>query len=257
MKILKYLALLPALCAPLAFVACDEVKEGDRYIEMDNVVPKRHVLIEEFTGQMCTNCPEGHRDIAQLKQQYGDWVVPVCIHASNQAIAAEYGGLMIPDGSEIFKASGCTAIPAAIIDGVSGVIGRAEWPAVVRRQIVREPVAEIAVNASAADKAISVAVDVTSTIDAQGSLSVWVVENNVVGYQLDNGENILDYNHQHVLRACVTGASGEPISISSSAQLSKSYTIPVAADWNVANIQIVAFVRTSALGVLNVGTCNL
>ena len=74
--------------------ACDEIAEGDRYLEMPAVESRRAVLLEEFTGQMCTNCPEAQRRISSMKEQYGDQLVVVGIHAGNFGLAeSDYGSL--------------------------------------------------------------------------------------------------------------------------------------------------------------------
>lgn len=44
-----------ALAASLT--ACDDIKESDRYIEVPAAKVERTVLLEDFTGQNCTNCP--------------------------------------------------------------------------------------------------------------------------------------------------------------------------------------------------------
>ena len=41
----------------LGFCACEEVDEADRFTGPVEFVPKKNVLIEDFTGQRCLNCP--------------------------------------------------------------------------------------------------------------------------------------------------------------------------------------------------------
>ena len=56
MKTVKIiLSLAIAATSALGFTACDEVDEGDRFKELGKIESKRNVLIEDFTGQMCTN----------------------------------------------------------------------------------------------------------------------------------------------------------------------------------------------------------
>ena len=68
-----------------AFVACDTIEENERYIEKEIVETKRNVLLEDFTGQNCPNCPQAHRVVNALKEQYGESVVAVSIHAGHFA----------------------------------------------------------------------------------------------------------------------------------------------------------------------------
>lgn len=42
--------------------------------------PQKHVLVEEFTGRDCPNCPLGILGIEKLEERFGDKVIPVAIH---------------------------------------------------------------------------------------------------------------------------------------------------------------------------------
>ena len=121
--------------------ACDEIAEGDRYLEMPAVESRRAVLLEEFTGQMCTNCPEAQRRISSMKEQYGDQLVVVGIHAGNFGLAeSDYGslGLMQPEGDEYATRWNIESYPAGVIDRTSGVLNAPDWAAYVRNEVTKE-----------------------------------------------------------------------------------------------------------------------
>ena len=63
---------IAAVASVLAFgfTACDELDENERFVEMPAQESKRNVLVEEFTGQKCTNCPDAHKALAALSEQY-------------------------------------------------------------------------------------------------------------------------------------------------------------------------------------------
>lgn len=42
----------------------------------------KHVVIEESTGQQCSNCPQGVLAIENLEKLYGEQVIPIAIHSS-------------------------------------------------------------------------------------------------------------------------------------------------------------------------------
>ena len=79
--------LLSAFIITTAFTSCDEIDENERYIELPAAEVQRKILLEDYTGQMCTNCPDAHRLIASLQEQYGGQIVAVAIHAGNFGIA--------------------------------------------------------------------------------------------------------------------------------------------------------------------------
>ena len=81
MKVKNYI--WGAFVALATLAGCDEVDEQDRFISMGDVEVKRNVLLEDFTGQDCSNCPTAHEVVASLKEQYGDAVVAVAVHATS------------------------------------------------------------------------------------------------------------------------------------------------------------------------------
>ena len=108
---MKFNRIILALAlAAISFTACDEVDEADRFKELEKIESKRTVLLEDFTGQLCTNCPDGHRLIASLQEQYGENIIAVGIHAGECGIAEGSNpnllGLMQPEGNEYAKKAG-------------------------------------------------------------------------------------------------------------------------------------------------------
>ena len=71
-----------AALATLAFVACSHIDEEDRLIYVKPAAAQRCVLLEDFTGQRCINCPKANDEIHALQEQYGaDTVIAVAIHS--------------------------------------------------------------------------------------------------------------------------------------------------------------------------------
>src|SRR5690606_1909761 len=76
----------------LGFNACTEIGpeiafgNGAESYDTTYVLPTvptqepRRVLIEEFTGASCTNCPAGHTTITNLESQYPDRIIAIAYH---------------------------------------------------------------------------------------------------------------------------------------------------------------------------------
>ena len=77
-KNIKYVALA---FAAVAMTACDEKDADERYTYVPPVTAERGVLLEDFTGQACVNCPNATEEIHELQEHYGDKVVAVGIHS--------------------------------------------------------------------------------------------------------------------------------------------------------------------------------
>ena len=85
--------------------ACSYIEEGDRLIYVKPESARRVVLLEDFTGQRCVNCPKGTEVIEQLLQTYGDSaVIAVGIHGGPLGFAgnAKYDGLATESGDKYF-----------------------------------------------------------------------------------------------------------------------------------------------------------
>ena len=66
----------------MAFIACDEVSNDKRLTYIEPPEAARAILIEDFTGQYCVNCPRATEEIERLIEQYGDTVIiAVAIHS--------------------------------------------------------------------------------------------------------------------------------------------------------------------------------
>lgn len=258
-KLVLFLSL--GLGALSSFVSCDKVEEVDRYIPVEKQEAKRVVLVEEFTGQMCTNCPDGHTAIHNLLEAYPNSVIPVSIHASSLAVPEEntaMNGLMIPAGQDYYINAGSPALPAAVINRNTPALKVENWASSVVEIMAKDTPLTLSAKASFGNdgKSIDIDVDMSSVEILNGKLLVWVCENDIVGYQLDHGAHIFDYVHNHVLRAVVNGVWGEEISLDAFSPTTISYTQPMQDKWVPENTYIVAFVYNDS-GIIQATQCEI
>ena len=76
-------------------VACDNVSENERLIYVEPAAVNTAVLVEEFSGQMCVNCPKGAAELEKLEKQYGEALVVITYHGGDQSInPGEYEGVV-------------------------------------------------------------------------------------------------------------------------------------------------------------------
>jgi len=249
---------LPLLClfAAAAFCACDEISSDERFIEVEGVVPQRVVLLEDFTGQNCVNCPAAHERIEQLVEQYGDALIPVAIHCGGFGVSVtnkRFTGLMQPEGDVYNDRWGIDGWPKGVINRRGGAQNPDEWATTLRTELGREPLLAIDLDASLSDdgKTINVGCTLKPFSDVKDAkLTVWVVEDGIVARQVDaNGNRMDDYVHDHVFRAVMTDVNGDAVTLKNAMHVTKEYSVAVRESenekWNTANLSIVAFVETS------------
>lgn len=237
-KTIKIMA--AGLLGVLALSSCDSVSEPDRFVPAE-IVPQRAVLIEEFTGQLCTNCPDGHAAVRDILTTLGDSVVPVSIHASNLAINPPLG-LRTDAGEEYFKAAGSPALPTAVIDMQTAPLQVSEWGSAINHLIMIPTPFTVIAEAKVNGDNYDIDVHFSSGDDYEGKLMVWILENGIIRRQIDHGTNIPDYVHNHVLRAAVTpDIWGDEVKLEAHKAQHKSYSYPIDMFWNRDNLYAVAF----------------
>lgn len=260
-----FLNIIAFVCmACLLLAGCDKI-EGDIYqivqnedvtVTFPDINPDevyRKILVEEFTGHRCTNCPQGHQTLESLHQQYGDTLVTVGIHYG--ALAKPFGSVFSYDfrteaGNQIGDAYGIDGIPAAIVNrqNVQGGWPREQWASVINgldRSNVRAAV-QLINEFDEASKTLKANVKVTTlkAIDHQLRIVLFVLEDGIVKPQKDGNQDIEDYVHNHVLRCALTDAFGYVLAKDSwNSGDSETYAASVSFDghdWNPAKCQVVA-----------------
>lgn len=231
-------ALLPMV---VALTSCDSISEPDRLVPAE-IDPQRAVLIEEFTGQQCTNCPDGHRALQEILASLGDSVVPVSIHASALAMNPPRG-MKTEQGEEYYKAAGSPALPSAVVNMQTSPLQIPAWGSAIN-QIIMTPTpytVKATPTVNEADGTYDIKVAFSAGEDFEGKLLVWVLENDIVAYQLDNGVGISNYVHNHVFRAAAPDTWGEDVTLKAHTPQTRTYSVPIQTAWDMDNVYVVAF----------------
>lgn len=218
----------------------------------------RVVLVEEFTGMSCVNCPTGHQKIKDLQAQYSGKIIPVAIHAGSLAGPHNGWDFRTTEGTEIHAWSKAIGEPSLTINrqyfddkGVYGIISPNSWAGPIADEICLRPDASIELTPAydVGTRALSVTVDVnplnTVKMKEPVGLTVLITENKVIAPQLGPAGWDNNYEHNHLLRAFITDTWGTKIQEQGETlqphQGTFSYTLP--AGWDENNCHIVAFVH--------------
>ena len=236
--------IIPLLIASVAILlsSCANVDEGDRYIKVESSEAKRAVLVEEFTGQRCINCPEAHEELAKIQKEYGENnVITVCIHASALAVSP----LKTSVGEEYFKHWNGANLPCAVINRNTSALGVSAWAGVINSELQKTTNVKLSManNYNAANRQLSIDVNALSSEKLNGKLQVWIVEDGIVAVQLLKGNRKdKNYVHNHVFRAAVKGTWGTDIALQENVEAKNNFSIQLDSKWNEKNVSIVAFV---------------
>lgn len=253
-----------SICAIALFCSCETIDEADRFVGPVEFTPKKNVLIEDFTGQRCQNCPIASEAVKSLQDLYGkEHVIAVAIHGGSLSLPTTTSvGLATPTGEEYNKYWGIDSWPKGMVDRnaanpAGGATNYTSWAAQVIQRLVEEPKVEIAVSDAtynADSLKLNIKVDLATKDKLNGKVQVWLTENNIVGYQaMPDGPPNTKYTHNHVFRTAVNGTWGEDVVLGKGEETSLTYTVDLNEQkWVPENLAVVAFVYNDKEGVLQV-----
>lgn len=250
--ITKPLLALAAL-ATVALTSCDELDKDERLEYVKPAQVSRAVLIEDFTGQNCINCPLATDEIHALQEQYGDSaVIAVGIHSGPLGFkgTSRIVGLATTLGDTYYNYWGADHQPIGLVNRASGLQDYPAWAALVRQALSETAPLDLELNCNydATTAQVGISIDAFGTNGStNGKLQVWVVEDSIVArQQMPGGSLDREYLHNHVLRATVNGDWGDDISVSEGATTSKTYTLSLEEKWVPEHVSIIAFVYNDA-----------
>lgn len=261
-KIYSWTFIITLFC--LFFTSCDDVKEDDRYIEGPAITAERAVLLEDFTGQNCVNCPEAHEVIKQLQQQYGeDKVIAVSIHSGALSIPVSYTnfdakfvGLMTAEGNAICEAFGINQFPMGVIDNGDPQVYDL-WPTSMRKELEKATDIDLELEAkyipSSDDRSdayygtIEVNCEVLSGSTRSANIQFWITEDNIIARQSTLTGTEMQYVHDNVFRAQIFGGlKGQSINLKGGVSDNVTGSINTrwtdSERWEINNLYVVAFV---------------
>ncbi len=227
----------------------------------------RNVVIEEFTGINCPNCPDGHVVANNIVNAYPDRVWAVNIHAGSYA-PMYYPNFNTTDGTAIYNGFNVTGFPQAVVNRSTDYgLGRTDWATHTNQQMGQ--IAEcnvggqVVINTEARTATITVEVYyVSNSASSTNYLNVIMLEDDIVGPQANGHTNPSQYingqyHHNHVFRDAVTSTWGDAISPTTAGSLiSKTYTYnipetvgtPNGTSVNINNVSFLVFVTEQYQG---------
>jgi len=225
-------------------------------------VPIRKILVEDFTGHLCGNCPRAAENILELKSTYGDHIIPIAIHVGAYATPisapfdADYNTAV---GDELDSEYGPAnaGLPAGIINrqAFDGSIIQSwqQWSADVNGLLVETEDASIGITIENTFDESSRKVDTKITANILADFSenlnvcVYFVEDSIVSAQKDYSltpDLVDNYVHRHLLRKAVNGAFGTELAFSATQgeEIIKEFSFVADENWDMSHGEIVAFI---------------
>lgn len=258
---LKHLLPIMLFGATLLSACEDTIDRDHRYSAAASPEIKRAVLVEEYTGTRCTNCPNGHVILEKLEEYYntpenaeqGNELIVVGIHIPNWGFTVEQGGFITPEAADLTPEN--IDPPMAQINRNGKILKRDEWSKAIAEQISRPATVHFPDRMTAVRTPAGIQVNGAVVADeniGDARLHVWLVEDNIKFRQQTNNGNDLNYIHRNVYRAHMTESyAGDDFALTRNVGRSFGYSYPIHDNWNTANMRAVVFIESPSRGVLN------
>ncbi len=251
----KQLIYIIGIAATLC-TACENISEDERFLEVEGVTAQRVVLLEDYTGQACVNCPSAHDVATELHEEYSENLIVVAMHAGAQAKAAP-AGLKQPEGDVYADNFGVKNYPNGLINRRGGLKDYTAWGGIVREEIQRESQMNLSVSSVLIDGGLMVTTDMQALENIAGKLQLWIIEDSIVGPQISHAGLNPQYIHNHVFRDALNGTWGEEVSLTVGEQTTIQHeNIVLDSNWKPENLSVVAFVYNND-GVLQAAQCKV
>jgi hypothetical protein len=191
--------------------------------------PIKKILLEDFTGHQCGNCPRAHEEAQNLSNQYPEKLIVLSEHVGYFAEVRSSGkytyDFRTTVGNEIDNEFGASAagLPKGMINRISHnnskIHDKNLWNTLVSQELQKPVLADIQIlykwNSEKTKLDVAVqAKNIQLNTSENYKLFVYLVEDSIINWQKDYSKNpsdIPDYVHRHVLRASFNGTWGENV----------------------------------------------
>ncbi|MFN0031044.1 MAG: Omp28-related outer membrane protein [Flavobacteriales bacterium] len=232
-------------------------------------VPVQKVLLEDFTGHDCGNCPTAHIIAKDILENDEEHVALVAVHAGS---LAEPFGINYPDDWRtpegeyyLLTQIGTDLLPTGRVnrnEDASDTFSPSNWPVAVESALDATPPVDMQIEAEYVeanqDLNVHVHAEWFSALAGDFNLVIMIVEDSIVAPQLNysaDPEYIPDYLHMHMLRGTISGATGLPVASNPAVGASSvsSFTYTWNTEWIPEHITIMSVITRGENGeVLNV-----
>ena len=249
------------------FNSCDKVSSP--YVEdRDYCSGNKKVLLEDYTGHGCVNCPGAAVLAHDLKESFCDRIVIISVHAGFFA-EPNFGNNPLFDADftteggntwDTYFGNSSMGNPNGLVDRMKGsngyVIYPQSWAQVADAQLMEAAKALITISNDFDNDnntlSTTIKTDFQEAVEGTYKLIVCITQDNIIAPQKNNdpevGPTPIDsaYVHNHVLRKVINGSWGENLSNSGTVDMSvtyeKTYTQEFIEGWIPADCHVVAFV---------------
>jgi len=232
----------------------------------------RNVLIEDFTGVNCPNCPRAQIKAKEIYNANPGRIVVVAIHPGeplfnelctpfNSPPHVSKYNFRTSYGKDILLLNGnAQGLPAGAInrkkfaaETYRTIIAYNNWPTYVGQELAQGSPVKLefkTVNLDTATRKLKVRVKLTysQAVSDTNLITIGLMEDSLIDVQKDVFTYIEDYEHNHVLRRLITPYTGDAVTVSKPVGrvYEREYEVTLDSEWNFRHLEVYALVSKNA-----------
>ena len=200
----------------LLFMGCDKIDINNTHKPYTPTNGNKTVLIKDFTGARCVNCPAAAEVVHELQHQLGDdRIFILSVHAGYMAMpVGSFPDFITPEGTEWYNNN--SANPLFAVDQVAltegNTLNESQLDAPVSAALAEPQLFDIDINNTYDEDSRHLSVE--NRINATGErlgqyyATVCLVEDSIVGRQIVPSGIDTAYVFRNVFRGTLNGAEG-------------------------------------------------
>ena len=252
-----------------AMASCDKLKEPyiiESIVEESDTIAltasdtinfdgKIVVLLEDYTGVRCDNCPEAAEVASQLLEHNEGHLVVLGVHPKTnlQNPAGGYPDFRTNDGQQWCSTFNISTFPNGLVSRTGGVLGAAQWTSAVNDIVGGDAPIRLIVKTEYDNATRELKVSIHSkflqTVESNDvRLTVCMMEDNIIGKQKTESGVVENYNHRHVFRGTADGLTwgsklgGNAARIEAGRNFVTNMKFKLSDEYNAEEFYIVAFI---------------
>lgn len=276
MKINKIYWIFAAVLIAFIWSACDKVDEPLTLVNEQNinqdlnlpfdsvVVTHKQVLLEDFTGHKCVNCPAAAINAHNLAEEKDHKLIIYSVHAGYYAEPDETGNytadFRCETGDEIFNNFVIVGWPAGTVNrvefGSSVILGGGDWEDAVTSELDKDNVINMTLknyyNQDKNELTVLVASTFLQQLDGKFNLVVLIVEDHILSWQKNNEPGIgptpdwENYEQRNVIRDAISSTFGSYFTKDGTIVSGETYETPFSyklnEEWVAENCNVIAYI---------------
>lgn len=216
----KILSIFVLSALVLAVTSCDKIDLNNTYKPYSGFGGGKTVLIKDFTGARCVNCPAAAEAAHELQHQLGeDRVFIMSVHAGYLAVpVGQFPDFTTPEGTQWYNSNSSNPLfsvdHVALTEGNTLNVSQLDVP--VADALEEPQLFEIYINSTYNEQTRRLEVGSTFDVVGEGSGKLYgtmcLIEDSIVGRQVVPGGVDTAYVFRNVFRGTLNGADGELVS---------------------------------------------